>query len=140
MADNTFHCSIVTPERAVLDTDATLVTIPAHDGEIGILRGRAPILCQLGIGTLRVETAEGTESFFVDRGFAQMVDNKLTVLTEQARRPQELEQAEIDEALDLAHGMPIQGGESLWADERLVAITRARAQMRVKRLDRSIDD
>ncbi|MEM8934633.1 MAG: ATP synthase F1 subunit epsilon [Acidobacteriota bacterium] len=140
MADNTFHCSIVTPERAVLDADATLVTLPAHDGEIGILRGRAPILCQLGIGTLRVETAEGTESFFVDRGFAQMVDNKLTVLTEQARRPRELDQAEIDEALDLAHGMPIQGGESLWADERLVAITRARAQMRVKRLDRSDDD
>ena len=141
MADNTFHCSIVTPERAVLETDAaTLVTLPAHDGEIGILRGRAPILCQLGIGTLRVETSEGEQSLFVDRGFAQMVDNKLTVLTEQARRPQELDQAEIDEAMEMAQAMPIQGGETLWADDRQVAIQRARAQLRVKRLDHSSDD
>jgi len=81
MAEKTFHCSVVTPERAVLETEATFVAFPAHDGEIGILQNRAPLLCQLGKGALRVETGKETQRFKIEGGFAQMVDNKLTLLT-----------------------------------------------------------
>lgn len=85
MGDKTFHCSVVTPERAVLDTDATFVAFPAHDGEIGILHNRAPLLCQLGKGTLRVELGKESHRFSIEGGFAQMVDNKLTILTDNAK-------------------------------------------------------
>lgn len=132
MANDTFHCSIVTPERAVLETEAKMVSLPAHDGEMGILRGRAPLLCQLGIGTLRVEGPGGNQVFFVDRGFAQMVDNKLTVLTEQARRPAEIDADEARKSLDEAQAMDVKGAERMWDDERLVAIHRARTQIKVK--------
>lgn len=132
MADKTFHCSIVTPEKAVLETEALFVALPAHDGEIGIMRGRASLLCQLGIGALRVETPESEEIFFVDRGFAQMVDNRLTVLTEQARRPTEIELAEVEKALEEARSQALQGAEHIWADERQVSILRARAQQKIK--------
>lgn len=131
MANDTFHCSIVTPERAVLETEAHSVSLPAHDGEIGILRGRAPLLCQLGIGTLRVEGPEGKEVFFVDRGFAQMADNKLTILTEQARRPSEIDRETVEKALDDAKAMETRGGEEIWDDERLVAIHRAKSQIKL---------
>lgn len=85
MGDKTFHCSVVTPERAVLDTEATFVAFPAHDGEIGILHNRAPLLCQLGKGVLRVEHGKTTHKFQIEGGFAQMVDNKLTILTDNAK-------------------------------------------------------
>lgn len=85
MGDKTFHCSVVTPERAVLDTDATFVAFPAHDGEIGILYNRAPLLCQLGKGTLRVELGKESHRYTIEGGFAQMVDNKLTILTDNAK-------------------------------------------------------
>ncbi len=130
---NTFHCSIVTPERAVLETaEATFVAVPAHDGEIGFMPNRAPLLCQLGIGALRVQTSEGSEIFFVDRGFAQMVDNKLTVLTEQARKPTEIEREQVIESLEAARSMQVLGGDHLWDDERLMAIQRAKAQLNIK--------
>ena len=132
MANDTFHCSIVTPERAVLETEAHMVSLPAHDGEMGILRGRAPLLCQLGIGTLRVEGPEGKEVFFVDRGFAQMVDNKLTVLTEQARRPAEIDRDAAQKSLDEAKALEIKGAERLLDDERLMAIHRAKTQIKIK--------
>lgn len=135
MANDTFQCSIVTPERAVLETEATSVTIPAHDGAIGILRGRAPLLCQLGIGTLTVEGPAGREVFFVDRGFAQMVDNKLTVLTEQARRPAEIKRQEVQDALSEAEAMAFHGSDDIWSDKRSVAIRRAKSQLKV--LDQS---
>ncbi|MEM1177241.1 MAG: ATP synthase F1 subunit epsilon [Acidobacteriota bacterium] len=128
MAEDTFQCSIVTPERAVLETEAaTFVSIPAHDGEIGFLAGRAPLLCQLGIGVLRVEMGQEVEVFYVDRGFAQMAENKLTVLTEQARRPAELDRAELEQSLKSAESEEL-------SDKRLLAIKRAKTQLAV--LDR----
>ena len=84
MADKTFQCTVITPETAVLQEEATSVVIPAHDGEIGILRDRAPLLCRLGIGILRLDGSEGPKRLFIDAGFAEVLDNQVNVLTEQA--------------------------------------------------------
>jgi F-type H+-transporting ATPase subunit epsilon len=104
---NTFHCSVITPERAVLETDATFVAFPAHDGEVGILPNRAPLLYRMGIGELRVESQEGNHVLFVAGGFAQMVENRLTLLTEQAKRIDELDAAAAERALAEARAMPM---------------------------------
>ncbi len=128
-ASNTFHCSVVTPERAVLESEARFVAFPAHDGEIGILRQRAPLLCRVGIGQLRVETAQGTETFFIAGGFAQMVDNRLTILTEQARRPAEIDRQAAAAALVSAREMKTTDERS--AEERQRAIARAQAQLKM---------
>lgn len=81
-----FQISVVTPEKAVLDCEARSVVFPAHDGLMGILTNRAPLLTQLGAGPLRIDEAEGNTSHHYDiaGGFAQMVDNRLTILTERA--------------------------------------------------------
>ena len=81
----TFALSIVTPEQAVLETEATYANLPAHDGQIGILQNRAPLLTKLGTGTLETRLADGkSRRFDVSGGFAQMRNNKLTVLCEKA--------------------------------------------------------
>jgi F-type H+-transporting ATPase subunit epsilon len=77
-----FQCTVVTPEQQTLDETAEQVVLPAHDGQVGILTGRAPLLIKLGVGPLRVDLAGGGRKFFlVDGGVAQMRDDKLTVLT-----------------------------------------------------------
>jgi F-type H+-transporting ATPase subunit epsilon len=77
-----FQCTIVTPEHQALEATAEQAILPAHDGLIGILTDRAPLLVKLGVGPLRVDIAGGAQRFFlVDGGVAQMKDNKLTVLT-----------------------------------------------------------
>ena len=70
-SESGFDCSVVTPEAVVLEARASSVSMPAHDGEIGILRNRAPLVCSLGIGVLRLDTDEGPQRFFVDGGFAE---------------------------------------------------------------------
>src|SRR5262245_54374680 len=127
---DTFHVSVITPERAVLEADATFVAFPAHDGEVGILPGRAPFLFKLGIGLLRVETPSadgGEERFFVDGGFAQMVDDRLTLLTEQAKRVSEIDRASAQRALDAAHELPSDSDAAFAARQR--ALQRARVQL-----------
>jgi F-type H+-transporting ATPase subunit epsilon len=87
-----FRCVIVTPEQQVLDASATQVILPAHDGLLGILSGRAPLLVKLGIGPLQVDAAGGgRQSFFMEGGVAQMKDNELTILTSEATPASELD-------------------------------------------------
>ena len=130
MAEDTFHCSVVTPERAIFECDATSAVFPAWDGEVGILPGRAPLLCRLGIGILRVKTADETHRFFIDGGFAQMVDNKLTLLTEQARSADEVEHAAALATLEELKAQKAEGDGSVY-DARQTAIKRAEAQVKL---------
>jgi F-type H+-transporting ATPase subunit epsilon len=80
-----FQCVIVTPEQQALDESVTQAILPAHDGLIGILTDRAPLLIKLGLGPLRIDLPGGQQkTFLVEGGVAQMKDNKLTVLTNDA--------------------------------------------------------
>ena len=99
-----FRCVIVTPEQQVLDESLTQAVLPAHDGLVGILTDRAPLLVKLGQGPLRVDLAGGqTQHFYVEGGVAQMKDNRLTILTTEATPAAEIDaeaaRAEYNEAV-----------------------------------------
>ncbi len=126
---DTFNCTVITPEAAVLECDVTSVAFPAHDGEMGILNHRAPLICRMGIGTLRIEGPDGPHRFFVDGGFAQVVDNRLTLLTEQARTIDELDGDKASEALVEAKAMKITDDASYTARDR--AMQRAQVQLKL---------
>ena len=87
-----FQCVIVTPEQQALDESATQVIVPAWDGQIGILTGRAPLLMKLGMGPLRIDLAGGrSRTFLIDGGIAQMKDNRLTILTNEATAAEDID-------------------------------------------------
>ena len=98
-ANVSFQCTVITPERQVLDAEATFLAFPAHDGEIGILRDRAPLLCKLGTGVLRMEAGPQNQRLFIDGGFAQVLRNQVTILTEQALRTEEIDVEQTRAAL-----------------------------------------
>ena len=129
---NTFHCSVITPERAMLETEATFVAFPAHDGEVGILPNRAPLLYRMGIGEMRVESPEGNHVLFVAGGFAQMVENRLTLLTEQAKRIDELDAAAAQRALEAARAMPMATEAEFTARQRAVKSAEAQLHLLAK--------
>src|ERR1700719_4418501 len=80
-----FRCVIVTPEQQALDESVSQAIVPAWDGQIGILTGRAAILMKLGLGALRVDLAGGRRrTFFIDGGIGQMKGDRLTILTNEA--------------------------------------------------------
>ncbi|MEX2611258.1 MAG: F0F1 ATP synthase subunit epsilon [Gemmatimonadota bacterium] len=76
--------AVISPESTIFEGDATQVVAPAWDGEVGVLRGHAPMLVLLGEGELRVTTADGVERFHVAGGFLQVADDVVTVLSERA--------------------------------------------------------
>jgi F-type H+-transporting ATPase subunit epsilon len=84
MPASTLKVAVISPERTVFEGEADMVVAPAWDGEVGVLRGHAPMLVLLGAGDLRV-TSGGTEQrFHVEGGFMQVADDVVTVLSERA--------------------------------------------------------
>jgi F-type H+-transporting ATPase subunit epsilon len=99
-----FHCRVITPEARILDEEVTSAVVPMHDGQMGFLAERAPIVGKLGYGELRLTfTKGGVRSYLVESGFAQMVGDRLTVLAERATPAENLSepdaQAELSEAM-----------------------------------------
>jgi F-type H+-transporting ATPase subunit epsilon len=86
-----FRCVVVTPEQQAMDESVTQAILPAHDGQLGILTDRSPLLVKLGIGPLRVDLAGGqSRTYFIDGGIAQMKSNSLTILTNEAILPEDI--------------------------------------------------
>jgi F-type H+-transporting ATPase subunit epsilon len=99
-----FKCDVVTPEQLALSETVTQAIVPAHDGLIGILTDRAPLLAKLGQGPLRIDLASGEKRYFyIEGGIAQMKDNRLTILTQVATPASEIDaesaRAEYAEAM-----------------------------------------
>ena len=78
------HVVVISPEKTIFEGEAESVVAPAWDGELGILRGHAPLMALLGEGDLRVRSGGKTEHFHVEGGFLQVVENVVTVLSERA--------------------------------------------------------
>lgn len=100
----TLHCTVVTPERAVLDEAAESVVVPAHDGELGILPGHARLLAKLGVGVLRVTAGGKTLEMFIEGGFVQVADNRVTVLTDFATPLDQVDPAAAEAKVDDLRG------------------------------------
>jgi F-type H+-transporting ATPase subunit epsilon len=110
MADP-LHVTVITPERRVVDAEADAVIIPAHDGELGVLRDRAALLCELGIGQLRYTQGNQTQRVFLDGGFAQVLDNRVTVLSNRALRADEVTAEMVRDAETAAKQPPSHDAE-----------------------------
>ena len=126
---STLHCSVITPERQVVSADVESVIMPAHDGLIGVLRDRAPLLCELSVGVLTLSGSAGRSEYFVDGGFAQVLENEVTVLTPRALAPQEINRESARKALEDAHQLKITDDASFVA--RTNALARAQAQLKL---------
>lgn len=126
-----FTCTLVTPQAQVFHGLIEFAALPAHDGEIGVMRDRSPLVCKLGVGILRVRRAGIPLAWFVAGGFAQVVENRLTVLTQEALSPDAIDRAAAEQALRDARAMPMRDEQA--AELRADRIARAKAQLRLLR-------
>lgn len=89
---------IVTPEKVVFSDRADSVVLPTTEGEVGVLSGHIPLLTTLTPGELQVITEGRTEYLTVDKGFAQVLGDKVSVLTEGAIDVGEIDLSAVEDA------------------------------------------
>ncbi len=79
--------TVITPERTVvqgLDSDA--VILPIVDGSMGILPRHAAMVAALRAGILKIKRGNRYEPVAIAGGFAEVANDKITILAEAAER------------------------------------------------------
>ena len=84
MASQRLSVALITAQSTVYEGEADMVVAPAWDGEMGILRGHAPMMVLLGQGEMRITRDGAMQRFFVSGGFLQVSDDVVSVLSERA--------------------------------------------------------
>ncbi|HYG98758.1 MAG TPA: F0F1 ATP synthase subunit epsilon [Terriglobales bacterium] len=82
---------IVTPERLVIKDVAQEIQIPAKNGYIGVLPGHAPLITELSVGEIVYRSGGAVHRLACASGFAEVLPNKVTILTETAERAAEID-------------------------------------------------
>ena len=71
---------VITPDKVVWDAMAEELILPSSTGQIGILTDHAPLLTALDIGVMRLKSDTGWTSIVLMEGFAEVEENKVTIL------------------------------------------------------------
>jgi F-type H+-transporting ATPase subunit epsilon len=71
---------VITPDKVIWDADTEELVLPSSTGKLGILMDHAPLLTSLEIGVMRLKTETDWVSIFLMEGFAEIENNKVTVL------------------------------------------------------------
>ena len=98
MAEKLF-ITLVTPEKEmVVDPEVDQVNIPGIDGDMGILPNHAPLLTLLRPGRFSYQKGEETIEVIVSNGYAEVTNDRVTVLAESAEFLHEIDHARAETA------------------------------------------
>lgn len=96
------HLEIVTPERKIFSDTVSLVYLPGADGELGILETHTALVTALQPGELRYEKSGQTVSLAIGTGFAEITQERISVLTDMALGDDQIDEAKVEEAMKRA--------------------------------------
>lgn len=119
-------------ERSLWEGEASFVSAPGIEGDLGILPGHTPLLTALKAGPVEVRTVEGeTEVFHVSGGILEVRPQQVTLLADIAADASELDLADSQARLEAARQAV--GREGFQAQ---VQAELAEATARLRTLDR----
>ena len=76
---------LVSPEKLLMSTQASMVVIPGTEGDFGILAGHTDIISNIRVGIVDVYTDEIIDKrVFVSGGIAEVSEDRCTILADEA--------------------------------------------------------
>jgi F-type H+-transporting ATPase subunit epsilon len=134
---STLRLEIITPVATVFSEDVEMVTLPAVEGEMGILPQHVPLMTQMVPGEMVVRQNGQDRFLAVGEGFVEITGDHVAILTDLAIKAENIDEAMAEEARQRAQARL---KEKLSAEEVAnvnAALARSLAQIRVKRRQRS---
>ena len=93
---------IITPERVVVSDEAEMVEARGTLGEFGVLPGHIRYLTTIEIGEIRYQKGGNTKTLATSGGFAEVFDDKVTLLVDTAEFAEEIDVDRAKRAKDRA--------------------------------------
>lgn len=135
------HFTLYSLNGIKYDDDVYEISIPTLDGEIGVLPNHMPLISVASHGAILVrknanDRDEQREAFAISGGTIQVEDNTLKILVDEADHADELNEAEIREAVARAEKMKAEAKDQVSLDHAQQLIDRQAVRLKVAGLKR----
>ncbi|MBO0719581.1 MAG: F0F1 ATP synthase subunit epsilon [Blastocatellia bacterium] len=133
MADK-LNLEVITPEKLALREEVDEVVVPGIDGELGILPEHTPVISQLKTGILVYRQGSERREMHVSGGFVEVLPDRVSVLSEVAEKPEEIDLERAKLARERAEKHLSSRGEEI--DARQIEDKLERALTRIQLAER----
>ncbi len=135
------HFQLVALTGVKFEGDVYEITLPTLDGEIGVLEKHMPLISVVKPGVIAVrreakDSDAQREFFAASGGVIEVSDNKLRVLVDEADAADELNEAEIQEAIERAQKMKAEATDQVSLDHAQQLVDRHTVRLQVATLKR----
>jgi F-type H+-transporting ATPase subunit epsilon len=127
---NKINLEIITPEKLALRTEVDEVVLPGLTGELGVLPDHEPLITQLKTGILTYRQGAAQQRLHVSGGFAEVLGDKVSVLSDVAEKPDEIDIERAKAALDRAEKRLLTNSEDI--DVERAELKKERAKTRIQ--------
>jgi F-type H+-transporting ATPase subunit epsilon len=126
LAMGKLHLEVVTPSRVLVSAEVDMVVAPGTEGEFGVLPGHVSFLSGIVPGELRYTAGSEKVSFVVTNGFAEVSNDRMSVLVDAAEKISEIDVERARKAMERAK-------ERLAKDRKAADIDFSRAEAALNR-------
>lgn len=127
---------LVAHDRQLLDVECDEVQVPGSEGMLGILPGHTPLIATLAVGEVMYRQGKVEHYLALSEGFVEVADDLVTVLTESAELPEEIDlEAARTEATEAERAL-LASADSDWPGAQ-ARLDKATARIRVAERRRS---
>ncbi len=93
-----FMLEIVTPDRKFFEEEVDMVIVRGVEGDLGILKGRSPLVTPLDIGIIKIKKDGNTRIAAIAGGYVEVGKEKTTIISDAAEWPEEIDVERAKEA------------------------------------------
>jgi len=123
--------SITTPQKKRVFEGVNSCTAPGIRGSFQILVNHAPLLSQLEIGEIKLESEKGLERFSTSGGFLEVLKNNVSLLLESCEKAEEIDVERAKSALERARKRLHEKKAELDSSRAEAALLRALNRIRI---------
>src|SRR5215470_14526540 len=130
---NTLRLEIVTPTATVYSEDVEMVTLPAIEGQMGVLPQHVRLMTQLVPGELIVRKDAHDDFLAVGEGLVEVTNERVSIVTNMAIPIDQIDEAAAEEARQRAAARLREKISSEEVASVNASLARSLAQLHVKR-------
>ena len=131
------YLEVVTPDRVLVSQEVDAVVAPGTEGEFGVLPGHVLFLSGIVPGELRYTSGSVESSMVVTTGFAEVSDDKVSVLVDAAEKTSEIDKERAQQAIERARARLAKERGREDVDFARAELALKRAIARVKAVDKA---
>lgn len=133
MADKQFRLRILTPERVFYEGMADMAIFQGVEGELGVLPGHIPLTTLISSSSFHILTEDKNKTTVVavHEGFVEILPDQVTLLTEAAEWPEEIDVERAERAKERAQKRLVNSQDGLEIKRAQLAMQRALTRLRV---------